>query len=111
MIFYLLVVFGVACCSASQLLLKKSADGVHKNKIAQILNWRVIIAYGVFFLSILINITSLQHGVNLKDIPILEATGYIFVPLLSFTVLHEKLSLSTIIATLLILLGIVVFYM
>lgn len=110
LVFYFLVVFGVICCSASQLLLKQSADKEHRNKIAYILNWRVILAYGVFFLSIIINITSLQHGVNLKDIPILEATGYIFVPILSLLFLKEKLNKQTILATAIILLGIIVFY-
>lgn len=109
--YYVLVIIGVFCCSASQLLLKKSADAKHQSKWMEIVNWRVIVAYGIFFLAIIINITSLQHGVHLKDIPILEATGYIFVPILSATVLHEKLTKTTIAATFIILLGIIVFYL
>lgn len=111
LIFYFLVVFGVLCCSASQLLLKKSADGEHKNKIAFILNWKVVIAYGIFFVSIIINITALKHGVLLKDIPILEATGYVFVPILSFLFLKEKITKQTLLATSIIIVGIFVFYL
>ena len=108
--FYLLVITGIFLCSCSQLLLKKSADREHKSFLRSMLNWRVILAYGIFFGSLLINVTAMQHGVELKNMPILEALGYIFVPILSYLVLKEKISKQTLLSITLILIGIFIFY-
>lgn len=53
----------------------------------------------------------MSKGVNLKDMPILESLGYIFVPMLSFFVLKEKITKRTIVSVSLILLGVIVFYL
>lgn len=74
------------------------------------LNWRVILAYAIFFGSLFINITAMSKGVNLKDLPILESLGYVFVPILSCVILKEKIELRTIISILCILVGIYIFY-
>lgn len=74
------------------------------------LNWRVIFAYAIFFGALFINITAMSNGVNLKDLPILESLGYVFVPLLSFVILKEKIEQRTIISILCILIGIYIFY-
>lgn len=110
MIYYLLVAFGVSACSASQILLKKSASIEHHSPIYELLNWRVIVAYGIMLLTLVANIFAMGHGVQLKDMPILEATGYIFVPILSMLFLSEKIKKNNIVAILLIVIGIFVFY-
>lgn len=110
MIYYIIVVLGILACSASQLLLKKSADTKYKNKVFNILNWKVILSYCVFFMSLLVNIFALKNGVGLKDLSILESVGYIAVPFLSFWVLKENIEKRTIVATFLILIGITIFY-
>ena len=71
----------------------------------------VIIAYAVFFLALLVNIWALSRGVQLKEIAMLESLGYVFVPILSFLILKEKISRRTICATLMVILGIFAFYM
>lgn len=110
--FYYLVVFGIFACACSQLLLKTSADKERgRGIVAAILNWRVILAYTIFFGSLFINITAMSKGVNLKDLPILESLGYIFVPLLSFAVLKEHISLRTLVSMLFIISGVCVFYL
>ena len=109
-LYYILVVVGIFASSCSQLLLKKSAVSEHKNRIASILNYDVIVAYAITFASLLINITAMSKGVNLKDLPILESLGYIFVPLLTYIVLGEALNRRTITSMILIMLGIVIFY-
>ncbi len=109
-IFYLIVVIGIFASACSQILLKKSANRSHSNKIYEILNWRVIIAYGIFFCSMLINIFALRNGVYLKDIPILEALGYIFVPILSSFFLFEKITKRVLLSMVIILVGIFIFY-
>lgn len=52
----------------------------------------------------------MSKGVQLKDLPILESLGYVFVPFLSLMVLKEKLSKWNICSIAFILLGIIVFY-
>lgn len=108
---YLLVILGILSCSLSQLLLKKSAKAVHSSKISEVLNPVVIIAYIVFFCSLLVNIWAMNKGVQLKEIAMLESLGYVFVPLLSFWILSEKISRRTICAALMVIIGILVFYL
>lgn len=107
---YALVAISVLACSASQLLLKNSASRDHTSWVHSILNVRVIVAYGIFFCSIPINIMAMKHGIGLKDIPILESLGYIFVPILSYVFLHEKMSIRIILSVVLIIIGITIFY-
>ena len=110
-LFYILVIAGIFLSACSQLLLKKSADREHRSFLRSMLNWRVITAYAIFFGSLLINITSMSKGVKLKDMPILESLGYVFVPLLSYMVLKEKITKRTLVSIVLILIGIYVFYL
>lgn len=108
---YLLVILGILSCSLSQLLLKKSAKAVHASKVYEVLNPMVIIAYTVFFCSLLVNIWAMSKGLQLKEMAMLESLGYVFVPLLSFLILKERISRRTICATLMVVLGIFVFYL
>jgi drug/metabolite transporter (DMT)-like permease len=74
------------------------------------MNWRVILAYVIFFCSLLINVTAMSHGLNLKELSVLEASSYLFVPLLSYLILKEKIGLRELGAMFLIFFGILVFY-
>lgn len=110
-IYFCLVLAGIIASSASQILLKKSADDSSKSFIPSMLNWRVIIAYCIFFSSLFINITAMSNGVNLKDIPILESLGYVFVPLFSYIFLKEAITQRVIVSVFLISVGIFIFYL
>ena len=107
---YIFVILGIFACSLSQLLLKKSADRNHRAKIYEILNPWVISAYAIFFGSLLINIWAMSKGVQLKEMALLEALGYIFVPILSVFLLKEHLTRRTVGGIVIIILGIIVFY-
>lgn len=109
-LFYLLVILGIFVSACSQILLKQSADSQHKSWLSSMLNWRVILAYSIFFGSLLINITAMSKGVNLKDLPILESLGYVFVPILSWFVLKEKIDKRMLLSMTLIIIGIIIFY-
>ena len=111
MMFYLLVVVGVFACSAAQLLLKTSAAEKHSSPVMSFLNWRVLVAYSVMVISLLVNIYAMRRGVQLKDMPILEATGYLFVPCLSAICLKEHISRRTVLSIVFIVMGIIVFYL
>ena len=108
--FYLLIVTGIFASACSQILLKKSAEIKHRSFSALMFNWRVILAYAIFFGSLCINITAMSHGVNLKDLPILESLGYVFVPLLSYIFLKERITIYTLISILFIIVGIYIFF-
>ena len=110
-LWYFLIILGIFASACSQVLLKRSANRSHKSFVHSILNWRVIIAYAIFFCSLFINITAMSRGVNLKDMPILESLGYIFVPLLSFIILKEHIAKKTIYSLILIMVGIIFFYL
>ena len=109
-LFYTIVILGVFASSCSQILLKKSADSTHKSWLASMLNWRVILAYAIFFGSLLLNITAMSKGVNLKDMPVLESLGYVFVPILSWVFIKEKIDKRMLVSMCLIIIGIIIFY-
>jgi multidrug transporter EmrE-like cation transporter len=110
MIFYFLMVFGVLMSSLSQLLLKQSAVLEHKNALFEFLNWRVILSYTVFVAVVLLDIVSLKNGVNVKDIPVIESLGYIFVPVLSYLFFNEHITKRMAGAICVILVGVILFY-
>ena len=101
-------VFSVFISAVSQTILKTSANQKYENKLQEYLNPKVIIAYGIFFLSSLITVVAYK-GVPLSLGPILEASGYIFISILGYFVLHEKIGKRKTIGLLTILCGIVIF--
>lgn len=111
MIYYFIVIFGVLACSAAQLLLKQSSAKQHQSVICELLNWRVIMAYSIMFAVLIVNIYAMSHGVQLKDMPVLESLGYVFVPLLASLVLHEKTDRHVQLSMILIFSGILIFYL
>lgn len=111
MIYYISVVLGILACSISQLLLKHSANSSHRSQIIEIINPWVISAYAIFFTSLLVNIWAMAHGVQLKEMAMLESLGYIFVPLLSVLLLKERICSRTVIGIIVIITGLFVFYL
>lgn len=107
---YFLVVFCIFACSCSQILLKKSAQQDHKNILMSMLNKNVIISYSIMLATLFVNIYAMSCGVGLKELPILEALGYIFVPLLSIIFLKEKIGTKELIAMMMLVIGIIIFY-
>lgn len=74
------------------------------------MNPKVIIAYGIFFLSSLITVVAYKY-VPLSLGPILESCGYIFITLLGYFILHEKVGKKKLIGLIVILMGISIFNM
>jgi len=105
--FTVLFIGSVFISSVSQVLLKKAANKPHDNLIKEYLNPTVIFAYGLFFLSTLLTVFAYRQ-VPLSLGPVLESSGYIFVSVLSYLVLKEKITKKQFLGVVLILLGIVV---
>lgn len=108
-----LIFSGVFLCSVlissiSQILLKKSADKTYDSRLKEYLNPLVIIAYGMFFCSMMITMYCYKY-VDVSAGPIFESAGYIFVGVLGYIFLKEKFTAKKIIGMLLIMLGIVIF--
>lgn len=108
LLFILIFIFGVFISSVSQIILKKSANKQYPNKIREYLNLRVIISYIIFFAATLCSILAYQK-IPLSLGPILEASGYIFVAVLSRVFLKEKISKKKIIGLSIVILGIIIY--
>ena len=107
-IYSLIMVSATLISSFSQIMLKKSAQKTYPSKIREYLNPIVIIAYGLFFGCTLLSLYALKV-VPLSMSPILEASGYIFVAVLSFAFFKEKLTKKQLVGMVLIIGGIVVY--
>lgn len=92
--------------AVSQLILKRAADNPRLNGIRTYLNAPVILAYTLFFGCMLLNVFALRT-LDLTIASVLEASGYIYVMLLSFLFLKEKITPRRLIGNLVIVVGIV----
>ncbi len=92
--------------AVSQLILKKTADNPRYTGVRAYLNAPVISAYALFFGCMLLNVVALRT-LELTVASILEASSYIYVMLLSWWFLREKITPRRLIGNLLIIVGIV----
>lgn len=92
--------------AVSQLILKRAADNPRLSGIRAYLNAPVILAYTLFFGCMLLNVFALRT-LDLTIASVLEASGYIYVMLLSFLFLKEKITPRRLIGNLVIVVGIV----
>ena len=104
-----LLIASVLIASCSQIILKKSASKEYSSIIREYLNVRVIVGYGMMFISTILTIFAFK-GLDYKNGPIIESLGYIFIMFLSRIFLKENITKKKIIGNSLILLGILVFY-
>ncbi len=102
------LVFGVFISSVSQIILKKSSQKKYSSFIREYLNPYVIGAYMIFFAATFMSIYAYKV-VPLSYGPILEASGYIFITVLSLIFLKEKITRKKIISLSVILLGIIIY--
>lgn len=98
----------VLISSISQILLKKSADKTYDSKLKEYLNPLVIIAYCMFFCSMLITMYCYRF-VDVSAGPILESAGYIFVAVLGAIFLKEKFTPKKVIGMVVLFCGIALF--
>ena len=108
--YIILLVLAVLVSSVSQIILKKSASKTYNSIFREYFNLYVITGYGLMVVSTVLVILGLK-GVPYKNEPIIESLGYIFVMVLSNLVLGEKITKKKIIGNLLILSGIIIYYL
>lgn len=108
---YWLAMFGaVALSAASQMLLKRAAKTAYSSPIREYLNVWVVGGYGLLVLSML-SVVSACRGLEMKNVPVIEALGFPLVMVLGRIFYGEKLTRNKLIGMGLIMLGVAVFYL
>lgn len=102
----LIYLFTPLISAISQLILKKAAGNPQYSGIRYYLNLPVIFAYALFFGCMLLNVVALQT-LALTVASVLEASGYLYVMVLSHFFLKEKITARKLIGNALIIAGIV----
>ena len=108
--FMLLALFSVTIASFSQVMLKLGAGKAYSSKIREYLNVYVITGYGMLFVSMVITVVAYSR-LSYLSVPIIEAVGYVLVPVLSYFIFKEKLTKRKILGILFILAGIIIYYL
>lgn len=107
-VFVLFLILSNFIGAVSQVLLKKSALEKHKSFIFEYLNFKVILAYALFFTAVFIDLYALKV-VPVSFVPIIEASSYIFAIILSRIFFYDKINLLQAAAIFLIIAGICVY--
>ena len=90
MICYLLIVFSVLAAAGAQMLLKQGAKKQYPSFWRQYLNlW--VIGGGHYGTSMLLNIFCLSHGVQVKEVSVIESLSYLFVPCFFWLFFKERI--------------------
>ncbi|MBO4458968.1 MAG: multidrug ABC transporter [Butyrivibrio sp.] len=99
----------VFLASVAQIILKKTAINHSKEGlISKFLNIGIVTAYSMTLGSSLLNTYALR-SMPLKMTTVSEASGYFWVPVLSFLLLDEKLGKFKLFGGIIILIGMVIF--
>lgn len=109
--YYFLVIMSVFAAAGAQMLLKQGAKKQYPTLIGQYLNPWVIGGYAIMGCSLLLNVFCLSHGVQVKEISIIESLSYLFVPMLSWVFFKERISWRKSGAVMVIMIGVLVFFM
>lgn len=108
--FLLLALLSVIIASFSQVMLKLGTGKTYNSKIREYLNIYVITGYGMLFVSMILTIVAYSH-LSYLSVPVVEAVGYVLVPVLSYFIFKEKLTKRKILGILFILAGIMIYYL
>lgn len=108
--YYALGILSVVIASFSQILLKKGALKKYDSFIREYLNPYVMTGYAFMFGSVFLTMI-VYRGMDFMNVPVLEAIGYVLVPLLSYLFFKESLSRKKVLGIACILAGIFVYYL
>ncbi len=108
-IYYCIAIISVLIASFSQILLKKGAMKEYSSFIREYLNGFVIVGYSMMFISLFLTMIT-YRGIDFMNVPIIEALGYVLVPILSYVFFKERFTGNKIIGILCIMAGIFIYY-
>ena len=106
-----LIALGSLIASLSQVLLKKSAGKTYSSVLKEYFNPYVIIGYGMMVGATLCGLIAYKNGVEYKNGVIMESVGFVMVMIFSRIFFKEALTFKKILGNVLILIGMVVFYL
>lgn len=109
-IFFLFIIVSELIAASSQMLLKKSAQKEHSSIITEYLNPWVICGYGLLLLSMIVTIFC-YDGLGYMGVVVMEPINYVIVLVMARLIFKEKITFRKFLGVLLIISGIVVFYM
>ena len=105
---YAAAIAGAFITAVSQILLKSQANTTgDKGFFRKFLNIRVIVSYGLLFLTLAINQVALRY-VPLSVMPCITATSFIWVFILGVLILKEKVSSRKILGVIIIIAGVII---
>lgn len=107
-LYALIYLTGVVISAFAQVLLKKSADAKKESMIKEYFNIKTICAYSVFFIATLCSVFAYKY-LPLSYGPILGTLEYIFVAVLSYVLLKEKIKKKKFIGLLIVLIGVFIY--
>lgn len=107
-LFSLIYILGVIVSSFAQILLKKSALIKRGSKIKEYINIKTIIAYSMLFSATFCSMFAYKY-IPLSMGPILGTTEYIFIAILSYLFLKEKINKRKFWGLTIIILGIIIY--
>ena len=109
-IYFIPMVAAVVIAGFSQVLLKKGASRQYSSLIFEYVNPFVISGYGLLVMSTVLT-TIAYMRLDYKNGPVVEALGFPLVMILSKHFFGEKISRKKVLGNLIIVLGIVIFYL
>ena len=108
LIYSIIYLVGVIISAFAQILLKKAAMIKRESKIKEYLNFKTIFAYFIFFSATLCTVFSYKY-VPMSMGPILGTTEYLFIAILSYIFLKEKIKKKKLLGILVIVAGVLIF--
>lgn len=107
-IFSFIYLAGVVVSSFSQIMLKKNTRNKKEHWWQEYLNASVFIAYTIFFIASLCSVFAYKY-IPLSFGPILGSTEYVFVAVLSYIFLKEKIGKKKLLGLVVIVVGVLIY--
>ena len=107
-VYALIYIAGVLISAFAQVLLKKSADTKKDNIIKEYLHVKTICSYAIFFIATLCSVFAYKY-LPLSYGPILGTLEYIFVAILSYIFLKERIKRKKLVGLLIVLVGVFIY--
>ena len=111
MIYALIAIGSVFTAACAQMLLKQGARKEYSPWWRQYVNGWVISGYAIMFAAMIANIWCMSKGLQLKELSIIEAMSYFFVPALSWLFFREPINRRKALAIGIIIIGVIVFFL
>lgn len=107
-VYLVIAIVSVTIAGFSQILLKKGAMRPHISFIRDYLNVPVVCGYGLMFASVLATMFA-YRGLEYMTVSVIEALGYILVPVLSYLFFKEGFTRNKLLGIAVILAGVIVY--